>query len=359
MAEEEGGEKRLEASARKLEQARQRGDVPISREGSAAALYLAVLLGILLTGGLTARKIADILLPLLDQPDGFLDLTPEGLRDAGQAFGLALVTALAPFFGFAIAAAILPYVLQRSIVIASERLTMKLSNLSPRRAVERIFGPRALFEFAKSIIKMIAVGAACFMVGYPIYRQSADLVALDPAAMPSLATHGITSIMFAVTLVAFIIAGIDVPYQHFVYRRKQRMSFQEMREEMRATDGDPHIKAKLRRLRRQRLQRRMMKDLPKATVVIANPTHFAVALKYDRGGAAPVVVAKGVDGVALHIRKLAARHNIPVVEDRPLARALYAAVEVGDMIPREHFEAVAKVIGLVWAQRGKGASSIA
>jgi flagellar biosynthetic protein FlhB len=174
----------------------------------------------------------------------------------------------------------------------------------------------------------------------------------DVAFLPQMLRTAVIGLLLAATLVAVLIAGIDLPYQHWIFRRRMRMSLQEMKEEMRNIEGDPHIKARLKRLRRQRARRRMMHEVPKATVVIANPTHFAVALKYQRGkDVAPVVVAKGVDLIALRIREVAAEHRVAVIENPPLARALHASVEIGEVIPHEHFEAVAKIIGIVWAQR--------
>ena len=164
-------------------------------------------------------------------------------------------------------------------------------------------------------------------------------------------------LLLAVTLIVVLIAGIDVPYQHWMFRRRMRMSLQEVKEEMRSIEGDPHIKARLKRLRRQRARRRMMHDVPKATVVITNPTHFAVALRYQRGkDVAPVVVAKGADLIAARIREVASKHQVAIIANPPLARALHASVEIGEVIPNEHFEAVAKIIGIVWARRPPNAS---
>jgi flagellar biosynthetic protein FlhB len=162
----------------------------------------------------------------------------------------------------------------------------------------------------------------------------------------------LTKIMSVVTICGVVVAALDMAYQHWTFRRRMRMTREEMKEEMRSIEGDPHIKSRLKRLRRQRARRRMMHDVPKATVVIANPTHIAVALRYERGkDVAPVVVAKGADLVAQRIKEVAFRNNVPIMESPPLARALHATVEIGEVIPHEHFEAVAKIIGIVWARR--------
>ncbi|MDJ0390389.1 flagellar type III secretion system protein FlhB [Roseomonas sp. E05] len=352
MTEESGQEKTLDASPRKLQQARARGDLPISREGSSFGVYAALLLALGLAGGLVARRFSEVLLPLVEQPDAFLELTQEGYRQAGIAFIEALALALLPVFGLLLAGSLLPHLLQNTVVVANERLEPKLSHLSPLAGLKRVFGLKALFEFGKGLLKALAVALACWVVGKPLYESSGQLVALDPVVFPALAHALLIKVLFAVTLVAAVVAVIDISFQRFEYNRRQRMTLQEMREEMRSTDGDPHMKAALRKKRRQMSQRRMMADIPTATVVITNPTHFAVALRYERGqDEAPVCVAKGVDKMALRIREIAWGAGVVVMEDRPLARALHASVEVGEVIPPAHFEAVAKIIGIVWAQK--------
>ena len=354
MAQGDGEDRTLEASARKLEQARERGDIPVSREGSAAGVYIAALIGLLLTGGLTARRIGDIMLPMLDQPDALLEATPQGWQSAANDVVLALGLAIVPFFGLAFAGAFLPHLLQNSITVATQRIAPKLSNLSPAAGFKRLFSLRALFEFGKTLLKATAVAIACFIVARPIYDRSIGLVAADLAVLPQMLQEALLALLLAATLVAVFIAGIDVPYQHWTHRRRMRMTMQEMKDELRLSEGDPRTKLRQRKLRRQRSQRRMMHEVPKATVVVTNPTHFAVALKYERGkDVAPVVVAKGADLIALRIRQIAEDHKVAIVENPPLARALHGTVEIGEVIPQEHFEAVAKVIGLVWAQRGR------
>jgi flagellar biosynthesis protein FlhB len=353
MAEEQQGEQTLDASSRKLEQARERGEVPVSREAPTAGIYMAALVGVLLLGGTIAQHIAIILLPMLDQPDAWLDATPEGWSAAGRAVATAIAVCLAPFFALVVTGSLLPYLLQNSVAISVERIMPKPSHLSPMRGIKRIFGGRGLFETAKNMVKLVAVVTVCFVVVKPLYRDAVGLFATDIMAMPAMLEQSLVVVMVAVTLVAVAIAGIDVPYQHWAWRRRMRMSFEEMRKELRESEGDPHIKARQRKLRRKRAQQRMMHDVRRATVVITNPTHFAVALRYQRGkDPAPVLVAKGADLIAARIREIAREHDVAMVENAPLARALHASVEIGEAIPQEHFEAVAKIIGLIWAKRG-------
>lgn len=352
MSEQSSQEKTLDPSPRKLEQARSKGDVPISREGSTLGVYATALIGIGLAGNLITERIGITLVPLIEQPEAFLDLNLEGLEAAGRAVLGALTLALAPIFGLLVVGSLLPHFANNSIVVVGSRLGAKFSNLSPGKGMQRLFGLKALFEFGKSMVKAVTVAAAGWVIGKPLYDNSANLAALDPVAFLGMSREAIIVILFAVTLVAAVVAVVDVSFQRFEYTRRQRMSLQEMKEEMRSTDGDPHVKAQRRRIQRKRSQRRMLAEVPQATVVVTNPTHYAVALRYERGkDDAPICVAKGTDRVALRIRETAAAAGVPVMEDKPLARALYATAEIGEMIPRAHFEAVAKIIGLIWSRK--------
>lgn len=348
----DGQEKTHDATPRKLAEARRQGDVPVSREGSAAGAAAAALFAVMMLGGPTARRIGELMLPLIDQPEAFTDFTPEGLTAAGRAVFTALAIGLAPVFGLLIAAAILPHLLGNSVAFSTARLMPKLANLSPSRGIRKVIGIRPLVEFAKNMVKLIVVAASCWAVARPLYANSVALIGLDLHALGPLVGADVTALLGTATLIAAVIAGVDVPFQHWSYRRRQRMSLEELKDEARNTEGNPHVKARLRKLRMQRAQRRMMHDVPKASVIITNPTHYAVALRYERGqDAAPVVVAKGLDLVAQNIKELGRKHGVPLMENRPLARALHASVEIGQVIPREHFEAVAKIIGLIWAQK--------
>jgi len=352
MSESSSSERSFEATERRMDQARERGDVPVAREAPIACLYVAALVGLLILGGPIARRVGEIVLPMLDQPDALLELTADGLRDTGRAVALALGLAILPFFALTMAGTLLPYLLQNAITIAPDRIAPKASNVSPSRGIKRIFGGRALFEFAKSLVKFLVVAAAAYVVARPIYDRSAGYVSMDLGLLPPMLLNAVATIMLAATLVSVAIAGVDTPYQHWIHRRRMRMTLQEMRDELRESEGDPQVRARRRILRRKRAQSRMMHEIPKATVIITNPTHFAVALRYRRGeDTAPVVVAKGVELIALRIRQVARESGVAIVENPPLARVLHSTVEIGEVIPHEHFEVVAKIIGLVWARR--------
>jgi flagellar biosynthesis protein FlhB len=352
MAEAGSGERSFEATERRMDQARERGEVPVAREAPAACLYVSALVALVLLGGPIARRISEIVLPMLDQPDMLLDLTVDGWRDAGRAVAMALALAIVPFFALTIAGTMLPYLLQNAITVAPDRILPKFSHLSPSKGIKRIFGGRSLFEFAKSLTKMVVVAVSAYVVARPIYDRSVGLVSTDIGLLPGMLLHSVFVIVLSATLVSVAIAGIDTPYQHWAHRRRMRMTLQEMREELRESEGDPRVRARRRMLRRKRAQSRMMHEVPKATVIVTNPTHVAVALRYRRGeDTAPVVVAKGVELIALRIRQVARQHGVAIVENPPLARVLNSTAEIGDVIPQEHFETVAKIIGMVWARR--------
>jgi flagellar biosynthetic protein FlhB len=354
MAESDSGEKTLDASAQRLQQARDDGDVAVSREGAVAGIYLAALLATVLIAGPMLRRVSDLLLPLLDQPEAFLDSTDQGLAASGRATFMAIGLALAPLFGLLIAGSLLPYILQNAVVVSRKRISPKLSHLSPKSGFKRMFGQRAFVEFAKSLSKLIAIGLTCWIIARPLYNNSIGLVSTDFSILPDMLRNSVVAILSVATVVATVIAGIDIPYQHWSHRRRLRMSFQDMRDEFRSSEGDPHTKNRQRKVRRERLRNRMLLEVPAATVVITNPTHFAVALRYERGrDSAPVVVAKGADLIAQKIREIAFENQVAIVENPPLARALYSAVDIGEMIPQEYFEMAAKIIGLVWSRAGR------
>jgi flagellar biosynthetic protein FlhB len=202
--------------------------------------------------------------------------------------------------------------------------------------------------FLKSLAKVFATGAIAWWVLKPHMPQLAALAELEPAAMLPFLADILRRLMFAILGFLLVVAGVDWFWQRQRFMSRMRMTKEEIKEDFRQSEGDPHVKAKQKQIRTERARRRMMQAVPSATVVIMNPTHYAVALKYVQGeDDAPLCVAKGLDSLALKIREVAEAAAVPIIEDPPLARALYAAVEVDDMIPTAHYEAVAKIIGFI------------
>ncbi|MBR0846869.1 flagellar biosynthesis protein FlhB [Bradyrhizobium diazoefficiens] len=253
-------------------------------------------------------------------------------------------------------AAIAGNMLQHRLVWSGESLKPKFSKLSPAAGFKRIFGKQAGANFLKGVGKLIVLGAVMTMILWPERHRMEAMVRLDPAAMLGATTSMTIHLLGAVVAALAIIAIGDYFFQYRSWFQRQKMSLQEIKEEFKQSEGDPHIKGKIRQLRQQRSRKRMMAAVPQASVIITNPTHYSVALSYERGMSAPVCVAKGVDNLAFKIREIAREHDIPIVENVPLARALYATVEIDQEIPTEHYHAVAEVIGYVMRlKRGFGA----
>lgn len=343
-----------DATPRKLEEARKKGDVAKSPD-VAAALSLAGAAGVLLAGGgWFSTQIAEGLTPFLAQPHAMIGGLEAG---AGVEIGMQAVWAAAPFLAALMFAVILGGVggnlAQSGLIFTADKIKPKWSKVSPLEGVKRIFGPDGLVQFLKTFIKLVAIGAVCWMVLKPHTRELENLAAMSPAMILPFARDLALALMVSALVFLALTAGADYLWQRVRFAKRMRMTKEELKEDFKQSDGDPHVKAKLRQIRMHRGRQRMMQAVPDATVIITNPTHYSVALRYepDKGDGAPVCVAKGVDALALRIREVARAHNVPIVENVPLARALYAAVEVDDIIPRDHFEAAAKVIGFVMQQR--------
>jgi flagellar biosynthetic protein FlhB len=232
-------------------------------------------------------------------------------------------------------------------VWSGESLKPSFSKVSPASGAKRIFGKQAAANFAKGIFKLVALGAVMMAVLWPERHRLESLVRFDPDAILGVTTGLTKHLMGAVVVMLAAVAIADYVFQYRQWYERQKMSLTEMKQEFKQSEGDPHIKGRLRQLRHARMKKRMMTAVPKASVIITNPTHYAVALSYERGMTAPICVAKGVDLIALKIREIAKKHDIPIVENVPLARALHATVEIDHEIPVEHYHAVAEIIGYV------------
>jgi flagellar biosynthesis protein FlhB len=226
-----------------------------------------------------------------------------------------------------------------------------LSKISPMSGAKRIFGKQAAANFGKGLFKVIALGAVMVAILWPERVRLESMEHIDPAEILTVTVSLTLHLMGAVIAMLAIVAVLDYLFQYRTWYNRQKMSQQEVKEEFKQSEGDPHVKGRIRQIRLARMKKRMMAAVPKASVIITNPTHYSVALRYDRGMSAPVCVAKGVDHIAFKIREVAKEHDIPIVENVPLARALYATVEIDEEIPVEHYHAVAEVIGYVMGLR--------
>lgn len=343
-----------EATPRKLEEARKKGDVAKSPDVAGVLSLLGATAVLVVGGGYFATEMAEALLPFIASPHAMLGGLEAG---AGVEIGAIALWAAAPLLGAVMLATIIGgaggNLAQSGLIFTADKITPKWSKLSPMEGFKRIFGPDGLVQFLKTLAKLTAITVICWLVLKPHSRGLEQMAAMSPAAILPFTRDLVIALMSSVLIFLGFTAGADFIWQKFRFAKRMRMSHQELKEDYKQSEGDPHVKAKLKQIRAQRGRRRMMQNVPTATVIVTNPTHYSVALRYepDKGDGAPICVAKGVDALALRIREVAREHKVPIVENVPLARALYAAVDVDETIPREHFEAAAKVIGFVMQKR--------
>jgi flagellar biosynthetic protein FlhB len=343
-----------DATPRKLEEARKKGDVAKSPDVASALSLAGAAAVILMAGGWFATSMAEQFLPFIAAPHTMMGGLNTG---AGVEIGGIALWAITPFLGAVMLATILGGVggnlAQSGIMFTGEKLKPDWSKVNPLKGFKRIFGPDGLVQFVKTFLKLLAVVVVCWLVLKPHANELANMAAMSPAMILPFTRDLAISLMVSALVFLSFTAGVDFLWQKYRFAERMKMTKEELKEDYKQSEGDPHVKAKLKQIRAQRSRQRMMQAVPTATVIVTNPTHFSVALRYEAGDAAPVCVAKGVDAVALRIREVAREHAVPIVENVPLARALYAAVDVDETIPREHFEAAAKVIGFVMNKRKK------
>jgi flagellar biosynthesis protein FlhB len=346
-------QKTEEPSQKRLDDARDKGDVFRAQEIKHAVMLGASALVI----GLFAVSASNALIPMMVMLLGSADqIRTDGAslhvltREILMATGLAVALPLA----LLLAAGIISGFAGGTVTIAAERIRPKWSKISPLAGLQRLVSVHNLVEFLKNLVKLAIVGSVCMLVLWP--EHDLLLASLD-LPLPDLLKRIMAlslKLLMAVAIAVAVLSLADFFYQYMSHRKKLRMSFQELRDEHKQSEGDPMIKARIRQIRMQRSRKRMMAAVPEADVVITNPTHFAVALKYDPDKmAAPRCVAKGVDTLALRIRALAEQHKVTIVENPPLARALYATVDIDQDVPPEQYKAVAEVISYVFRLRGK------
>src|SRR4051812_30568623 len=355
MADDNDPESQTEDPTQKrLEEALERGDVAKSQEINT---WFMIAGGTLVVSSFSGSVGSGLVTPMRNLLANSWMIKTDGgnLLALMQQIEVAVLAALGVPLLMLGLAAIAGNLLQHRLVWSAESLKPKFSKLSPAAGFKRIFGKQAAANFLKGIGKLIALGAVMTMILWPERHRMEAMVKLDPSAMLGASTSMTIHLLGAVVAALAIVAIADYFFQYRSWFQRQKMSLQEIKEEYKQSEGDPHIKGKIRQLRQQRAKKRMMAAVPKASVIITNPTHYSIALSYERGMSAPICVAKGVDNLAFKIREIAREHDIPIVENVPLARALYATVEIDQEIPTEHYHAVAEVIGYVMRlKRGFG-----
>lgn len=339
-------EKEHEASQKKLDDARKKGEVPRSADLGTAALYAGVLISFLMTGGYLVQSAGVMMMRMLGDSDQisrhFFDGSASTYSGAwlrtlgGGLFAIFLIPALA---------VLLAFIAQRALVFAPEKLKPKASRISPLSGAKNKFGRGGLFEFAKSFTKLAIYGSLAWMFLIARTEEIIGAIHLDPGGVTLSLITMTLRFLGLVFLIALSIGAIDFFWQRQEHLRKHRMSRKELQDEHKNQEGDPHFKQQRRQKGQAIAMNQMLADVATADVIIVNPEHYAVALKWDRGsGQAPVCVAKGVDEVAFRIRERAQENAVPIQRDPPTARALFATVEIGQEILREHYKAVAAAI---------------
>ena len=340
-------DKTEDPTQKRLDDALERGDVAKSQEVNT---WFVISGGTLVLSTFSESIGGGILMPLrnLVANSWMIHADGAGLLALGTTLGYAVLAAIGVPLLMLMLAAIAGNMIQHQLVWSGESLKPKFSKISPGAGFKRIFGKQAAANFAKGLFKVIALGAVMVAVLWPERHRLEAFLHFDPAEIPSVTTSLTVHLMGAVVAMLAAVAIADYFFQYRQWYERQKMSLQEMKDEFKQSEGDPHIKGRIRQLRQQRMKKRMMAAVPKASVIITNPTHYSVALSYDRGTmSAPVCVAKGADNIAFKIREIAKEHDIPIVENVPLARALYATVDIDEEIPVEHYHAVAEIIGYV------------
>lgn len=353
MAEEDPESKTEEPTERKLRRAEEEGQVVVSQEIKTWVMLLGALVMIGLLMPWFLPRIGGTLRLFVERPHAIpvsMDNIQVVLVEVVGELALILMVPVAVLVILAIAAS----VGQTGFIITPKRLRVSLNTISPIQGAKRIFSLRQLLEFLKGLAKFTMVGVIVLASIWPHLHELKGLTTVGLTGMLAYVQDMMILILIAVLILMLVVAVIDQRYQSYAHRKKLRMTKQEVKDEHKQTEGDPQVKRRIARLRVQRARERIMQSVPKADVVITNPTHFAVALQYDMATMnAPVVVAKGVDHLAKRIREVAIENDVTIVENPPLARALYAAVELDQEIPAEHYKAVAEIIGYVMRLKGK------
>lgn len=353
MAEDQdSSQKTEEPTAKKLADARKRGEVAQSREVNHSIILIAACFFMALMLPYMALQLSHPLKLFIT--DAHHLQFGRDLRESFTLLLLSLLKIIALPIGVFVIAALLSGFIQNGILFAPERLMPKLSKISPIEGFKRMFSMRSIVEFAKGILKLALVAGIAALAVLPVIGSIEHFVGLPMAQLLAELHHLALRMMIGVTAFMVVVAFLDWMYQRFEFLKKMRMSRQDIKDEFKQTEGDPLIKQRLAQLRREKARQRMMADVPKADVVLTNPTHYAVALKYaPEEDFAPKLLAKGVDLVAQRIRNLAEEHNIPIVENPPLTRTLYATVEIGEEIQPEQYQAVAEIISYIFRLKGK------
>lgn len=360
MSEEQDKDtKTEEPTEKRIRDAYRKGDVPASRETGNMVVVLALLGIAAFALPMQVDKLIGSLAVLIEDAGqvvvGNGQVGLNDLQDASSAALSGLVSAILPVFAILMAGALFGALIQGITVVSPERIRPKLSKISPKEGLKRLFSLRSFVEFAKNLVKVLAVGALAVWVTNRAVQDIWAGLGFIPEYLPSYIVAHAKQLLIWTACLLVPIAVLDILWRRYDWRRRQMMTLKEVRDELKETEGNPEVRARRARLRRERSQQRVAVAVPLANLVLTNPTHFAVALKYDpETDIAPVCVAKGADNLAFRIRELAFEHDIPVIENKPLARLLFDVADLDEIVPAEQWEAVAEIVSFVMALKERG-----
>ncbi len=359
MAEAEGQERSEQPTQKRLQESRQKGMVAKSVEVNSLVVFGTGLLMIFITQKFIGERIADYSFGIFNSLD-ILTLTRNTIQNFAKDTFFFFIVTIAPVIGAIFVIAIVAGIAQSGLQFSFKALAPKFNKFNPIKGIKNVFfSARSILEVLKSLLKLFIIGGFTYSVLSDLILNSPLLAQLSIPEIVEYLIKSATKLLWKISLVYAVIAAVDFIYQKYKYKKDLMMTKQEVKEETKQSEGDPHIKSKIRRLQFQAAKSRMMKNVPKADVVITNPTHYAVALKYDmQKDAAPKVLAKGVDELAKRIKAVAVENGIPLHEDRELARALYKVCSVGEEIPSKLFKAVAQILAYVYKLKNNKKKSI-
>jgi flagellar biosynthesis protein FlhB len=351
MAENQDQEKTEKATPKKKDDARKKGQIAQSREIPSVMVLLSALSVFYFGGGWMFNQLADVMRGIFNHliQENF---SVERAQVLLEHILFQLLILLIPLLFVIVVAGVFSNLVQTGFMLTGETLTPKLSKLNPLGGIKRLFSLRSSVEVIKSVLKVIIVGGMAYATLCKEMDHIPALVELETAQIMTFAGQVALRLGYYTCLVLLVLAGIDYLFQRWQHERDLRMTKQEVKDEHRQQEGDPMVRSRIRAVQREMAQRRMMEAVPDATVVITNPTHLAVALKFDRSMPAPKVVAKGAGHIAEKIKSLAKEHDVPVIEQKPLARALYKNVEIDQYIPADLYHAVAEMLAYVYRLKG-------
>ena len=348
MADSDSGEKTAEPTAKKLSDARKKGQIARSKDLGTMFVLVGSAVAIMLVGGMLTESLSLVMTRTFT-------LTREEVMDIHALYGVLrgtvtlLIAPLVWIFVIIMIAAFIGNTMLGGMSFSAEAMVPKLSKMSPLAGFKRMFGIKALVELVKSLLKFFVVFIVAYLLLSSLFEE---ILGLSLEAIPLNFEHAVTMLQWMFLVLALsigIIAAIDAPYQTWDHNRQLKMTKQEIKDENKNTEGSPEIKGRIRRAQYEMSQRRMMQDVPDSDVVITNPTHYAVALKYDlEQGGAPMLVAKGIDQMAIHIRTIAKENDVEIIASPALARSLYYCAETNEEIPEELFAAVAQVLAFIF-----------